>query len=75
MNNRYDRNRLPDRSQEMIDETSQFLTWALCQNVQFPRIPIRRADKGGFCELLRVPGARAAVYHWWGCAFKWVEDR
>lgn len=52
----------------MIAETSAFLTWALARQREgqaFPRIPRRRVDQGGFTSLLRQPGARAAVAHWW----------
>lgn len=49
----------------MIDETSAFLTWALRNNIEFPRVPTRPVDEGGFSQLLRRPGARAAVNRWW----------
>lgn len=55
----------PDRRRQMIDETSAFLTWALNTGVELPRIPSRRVDHGGFSQMLRMPGARAAVNHWW----------
>ncbi|MFW6059859.1 MAG: hypothetical protein ACODAQ_06735 [Phycisphaeraceae bacterium] len=51
--------------QQMIAETSAFLTWALHHHGQLPRIPRRRVDRGGFGPLLKHPGARAAVEHWW----------
>lgn len=50
----------------MIAETSAFLSWALRERANLPRIPRRRLDEGGFTALLRRPGARAAVAHWWG---------
>ena len=51
--------------ERMIAETSSFLTWAMARGRQVPRIPRRRMDAGGFSELLKRPGARAAVEHWW----------
>ncbi|MEX0776742.1 MAG: hypothetical protein WD042_13650 [Phycisphaeraceae bacterium] len=50
----------------MIDETSAFLTWALAEERQVPRIPCRRVDDGGFEALLARPGARALARRWWG---------
>ena len=67
-----------DRSDQMIAETSAFLTWALSGEIQLPRIPTRRIDRGGFTELLKSPAARAAVYCWWSRAldaFDRVRDR
>jgi len=49
----------------MIEETSAFLSWALRERRDLPRIPRRRVDEGGFTAMLRNPGARAAVRHWW----------
>ena len=51
--------------ERMIAETSAFLTWALRRSGNGPRIPRRRVSSGGFSELLKRPGARAAVEHWW----------
>lgn len=62
-----------DRSDQMIAETSAFLTWALSRNVQLPRIPTRRIDRGGFADLLKSPAARAAVYCWWSRALDAVD--
>ncbi|MEM6394421.1 MAG: hypothetical protein AAF797_16765 [Planctomycetota bacterium] len=50
----------------MIHETSAFLTWALREDRDLPRIPRQRVDRGGFTALLRRSAtARAAVHHWW----------
>lgn len=58
--------RLPEqRRQQMIDETSAFLTWALRSGIDMPRIPRRRVDDGGFDRALRLPGARRFVQRWW----------
>jgi len=60
-------NRRPlDPREQMISQTSAFLSWALREGRDLPRIPRRRVDEGGFTRLLRTPGARAAVAHWWG---------
>lgn len=55
---RYDRLR-------MIQETGEFLSWALREGHDLPRIPRRRVDRGGFTELMRRPLARVVVAHWW----------
>ena len=51
--------------QEMIAQTSAFLSLALSDGRMGPRIPRRRVDEGGFSDLLRRPGARAVVGRWW----------
>jgi len=56
---------LPDRRQQMIDETGAWLTWALDNDLDVPRIPRRRVSDGGFKQMLEHPAARAAVRHWW----------
>lgn len=62
-----------DRRELMIEQTSAWLTWALKEDIPVPRIPRRRVSEGGFSELLRLPGARAAVNHWWIKTFDWLE--
>lgn len=49
----------------MIRETSAFLTWALAEDRDLPRIPRRRSRDGGFSALLRRPGGRALADRWW----------
>lgn len=56
---------LEDIHQKMVDETSEFLTWALSEDRRLPRIPRKRVDQGGFRELLAVPGAKKLVHRWW----------
>lgn len=55
----------PTTRKRMIAETNAFLTWAMRHGQPLPRIPRRRVAHGGFGRLLRRPGARAAVEHWW----------
>jgi len=64
---------LPDRRERMIAETSAFLTWALANDVQLPRIPRRRVSIGGFSVYADAPGAREAMHHWWGRTLSLVE--
>ena len=59
------RGEIRDLRREMIEQTSAFLTWALSTDADVPRIPTRRMDKGGFTEMLRHRGARAAAERWW----------
>jgi hypothetical protein len=56
---------LPDPRQQMIDETSRWLTWALAADRGLPRIPRCRVDEGGFAELVARPEGRALAYRWW----------
>jgi hypothetical protein len=57
--------RIRETRETMIGQTNAFLNWAMSESRDLPRIPRRRVDQGGFQELLRHPGARALVRHWW----------
>jgi len=66
--------RLPrDLREQMIDETNAFLNWALRHPGQVPRIPRRRVDRGGFSQLMRMPGARELAGRWWRRALEMVD--
>lgn len=59
---------LPETRQQMIAYHSRFLSRIMGlqrRGHSLPRIPRRRVDQGGFTELLRHPGARAAAAHFW----------
>jgi hypothetical protein len=56
----------------MIRETNAFIKWALQNPDKVPTIPRRRVDQGGYHYILKRPGARAAVEHWWNKAFEKV---
>jgi hypothetical protein len=58
---------------QMIDETSTFLTWALTEERDLPRIPHRRVDAGGFTEILLRPGGRALATRWWSRALETLD--
>lgn len=62
-----------DRRQMMIDQTGAWLTWALDNDVQTPRIPTRRVDEGGFGILRQIPGARVAFARWWAETINYLE--
>ncbi len=49
----------------MIRQTNAFLTWAMAEPRDLPRIPRRKVSQGGFNLMLRQPGARAAIDRWW----------
>ena len=55
---------------QMISDTNKFLSWALHNPDQVPRIPRRRVDEGGFSTLLQHPGAKALVQRWWNRVFE-----
>jgi len=57
----------------MIAETSAFLTWALENNIEVPRIPRRRVDEGGFTRILKHPGAKTAVNWWWSRTLDFMD--
>lgn len=64
-----------DARRRAIAETSAFLSWAMHNGEDLPRIPRRRADKGGFSEMLKRPGAPAILSYWWSKALERVRER
>lgn len=64
-----------DLQREMIDETSRWLSWALSQGRDLPRIPTRMVDHGGFSKMLKQPGAKALVARWWKRVLDMLPDR
>ncbi len=54
-----------DIRREMIEQTNQFLSWALADGRRLPRIPTSRVDRGGFSAQMERPEARAMVAYWW----------
>ncbi|MEO1235635.1 MAG: hypothetical protein AAFX76_02480 [Planctomycetota bacterium] len=63
-----------DARQKAIAETSAFLSWALAEERNLPRIPRRKVAQGGFAKLLDRPMAKVAVTHWWGRALEKVGE-
>ncbi|MEM8739407.1 MAG: hypothetical protein AAGG38_13170 [Planctomycetota bacterium] len=61
-----------DARRQAIAETSAFLTWALAQERDLPRIPRRAVSAGGFGKLMDRPMAKVVVTHWWGRALEKV---
>jgi hypothetical protein len=51
--------------EQMIRETSAFLTWALPRADRLPRVPARPMHRGGFSGLRAIPGASQRLAHWW----------
>ena len=67
--------RILETREQMIAETSAFLSEAVRHPRPEWRIPTRRVDEGGFSEILRRSAlARVAVCHWWHRALE-IADR
>ncbi len=64
-----------DYQREMIDETSRWLSWALSEGRNVPRIPTRLVDHGGFSKMMKMPGAKRLVARWWGRVLEMLPDR
>ncbi len=64
-----------DLQKEMIDETNRWLSWAMSKGRDLPRIPTRMVDHGGFDRILKKPGARKLVAHWWRRVLDSLSDR
>ena len=54
-----------DMRRQMIAETSAYLSWALRNGAEAPRIPTRRVSQGGFTGIMRQRGMRAVVMAFW----------
>ena len=63
------------RFSEMVDtgakfraEHSAWLTHALRARTRYPRIPVKRADMGGFDRLMSLPTGPMRAERWWRIA-------
>lgn len=65
---------LQTASERFKAQHSAWLTWAMISDKQYPRIPTRRADLGGFEHLRRRPGGMARAAAWWRAALAKVND-
>lgn len=53
---------------------SLWLTKALTTRREYPRIPIRAVDSGGFSRLMDRPGGPTLAERWWACTLDRVDD-
>ena len=53
---------------------SAWLTRALAEDRQYPRIPCRRAEEGGFGPLLDKPNGKDLAERWWSLALSRVDE-
>lgn len=51
-----------------------WLNRALGSELAYPRIPLRKADDGGFSGLMGRPGGRVLAEMWWTAALDRVDD-
>jgi hypothetical protein len=57
----------------MRNAHSAWLTEALASKREYPRIPIRRVDEGGFSKLLARDNGEALAARWWDAALERVD--
>lgn len=62
-----------DRRQEMIDETSAFITWALANPEKVPRLPVRSVNSGGFDGITRSASANKLIAGFWNRAISVID--
>jgi hypothetical protein len=55
-------------------EHEAWLNRALASGHPYPRIPLKRVDRGGFSGLLARPSGRALADLWWIAALDRVDD-
>jgi hypothetical protein len=65
--------RLPTLGEIYRAQHSAWLTWALSSGEEFPRIPTRRADAGGFAKILARSNGRALTERWWEIALRRIK--
>ena len=63
------------RAEAMRRTHSRFLSAAIDSADLFPRIPVRRADRGGFDAVMSRPRGRQAAMAWWGRALDAMPDQ
>jgi len=69
--------RKPDhesRARAMRRAHSRFLSAAIDSAHMFPRIPVRRVDRGGFGPMMARPRGRAVAEAWWRKALDALPD-
>lgn len=64
----------PDPAAAFRQVHERFLTRALRSQTVFPRIPVRRVDRGGFDSLVSRPGGREACERWWSSTFDRLDE-
>lgn len=65
---------LQSTSERFRAEHSAWLTLAMLTGRAYPRIPTKRADRGGFDDLRSRPGGLARAAAWWRAALARVND-
>lgn len=57
----------------MRNAHSAWLTEALASKREYPRIPVRRVDEGGFSKLLSMKNGEELAARWWDIALERVD--
>jgi len=70
---RHDHQKLRTAAEVARELHSQWLTRALEQGLDRPRIPVRRVDEGGFDPLISRPGGKERAEAWWKAALDRVK--
>jgi hypothetical protein len=65
---------LPDPAAAFRRIHEAWLTRALSSQRQYPRIPIRRVDQGGFDRLMSRPRGRKTADEWWDATFSRLDE-
>ena len=61
-------------AEKATQEHSAWLTEALRSGRSLPRIPVKRADEGGFDALRARPSGEKHAERWWRLALEKVDD-
>lgn len=61
-------------SERFRAQHSAWLTLAMLTGREYPRIPVRETEKGGFGPLRRRPGGLARAAGWWRAALIRVNE-
>jgi hypothetical protein len=62
-----------DAGERFRAEHSRFLTLAMLSNRRYPRIPAKRADRGGFDAMRQRQNGEKRAEQWWGALFDRVD--
>lgn len=64
---------LPTHAELARRAHSEWLTWALQADAEFPRIPTQAVLEGGYDELVKTTHGRRVCMRWWRRALSAIE--
>jgi len=70
----FQRKRIRDAGERFRAEHSRFLTLALRSGRNYPRIPTKRVDLGGYSGLMKLSEGEKRAAMWWATAIERIDS-